>query len=404
MEGGGGGHGRSAPASRAVGTARLPVSGAAAACHAGRACSAAAGAAPQPVAPGPFPAACRGSPSWRPPKRRERPARGWAPAPGGRRPRRTLHGQEGARPPRPPTAQRGLARAGTAWWGSVWMGPARLGVAWPRLGDGQCHMPTVRHGSAWLSTARHGSGGAEGLDVAARSAGRAAATGRTARSGVTQQHQTTGRALRIAAHGVAGQVAAPEPPLLPVACLRVGRAVGSIVPQAPSPACAGSVGTRGSPAQHHEDPGCRGRVYGCGQALPAAAWERPGSRRQGLAGRGAAPGWGKEGGRGPGPHRERGQEPAARVLILICGGRKRGPRSQPDRAPRGGPRPSGALFPAVARPPVPAAGEARRSQDEGAGSRWLRRAMPCRGAGGPEGGGWAGAGSAALGRRSKAPR
>lgn len=48
-----------------------------------------------------------------------------------------------------------------------------------------------------------------------------------------------------------------------------------------------------------------------------------------------------EGGRGPSPDQERGQEPVAQVLILICRGRKCGPCSQPSWAPRGGPRPSG---------------------------------------------------------------
>lgn len=113
-------------------------------------------------------------------------------------------------------------------------------------------------------------------------------------------------------------------------------------------------------------------------------------RGKGLTGAGWA--WlGKEwpragaqgGGRGPSPDQERGQEPAAWVLILICRGRKCGPCSQPSWAPWGGPWPSGCssqhspahpcLLPA--RPtfpergcwkPVPAPG-----RDSGLGGLWV---------------------------------
>lgn len=75
--------------------------------------------------------------------------------------------------------------------------------------------------------------------------------------------------------------------------------------------------------------------------MPATAWERPDWRRLGLAGRGVAPGWGTGGREGAQSQPGAGQEPAPRVLILICHGRKCGPCSQPSWAPWGGPRPSG---------------------------------------------------------------
>lgn len=220
-----------APASQAVGTAWLPVSGVAAACHAGRACSAAAGAAPQPVAPGPFPAACRGSPSWQPPKRREWPAWGWAPVPG-------AVGRAA-----PPWARGGTSptpacrRHSVAWHSMVglgWMGLAWLSVAWHGLAmaSATCHCPP-RLGLAW-----HNSGSTKSHNP------KVIPTSASPRlqlldSHPTQQYQCHPAAWLaarpIAGHGVTGQVAALEMPLLPAPCLQVVRVMGSPFPAVLAP-------------------------------------------------------------------------------------------------------------------------------------------------------------------------
>lgn len=281
-----GSHGRLAltPSSRAVGTARLPVSGAAAACPAGRACSAAAGAAPQPVAPGPFPAACRGSPSWRPPKRRERPARGWAPAPGAAGRTAPPQARGGTSPaPADGTAWLGTGRHGVVGFSFDGPGAAERGLV--RLGDVQCHMPPSS--MAWLAQRgaarcwQHrepGHGGAVCLPLPSPGCRlgcshqmdlppqcHPGALVSPSSTGVTQQHHRDGWALPMAGHGVAGPVAALScMPLLPIPCLQVRRAAGSFFLRAPSPTCTSSMGMCGSPVQHHGDPGChcqQCRVY-----------------------------------------------------------------------------------------------------------------------------------------------
>lgn len=212
-----------APASQAVSTAWLPVSGVAAACHAGRACSAAAGAAPQPVAPGPFPAACRGSPSWQPPKCRERPAWGWAPVPGAVGRAAPPWARGGTSPT--PTCR----RHSVAWHSMVglgWVGLTWLSVAWHGLvvASATCHCPP------WLGMAQfwqHQKPQPRGGTTSASPRLQLLDSYPT----VTQQYQchpTAWLAARaIAEHGVTGQVAAPEMPLLPAPCLQVVRVMGS---------------------------------------------------------------------------------------------------------------------------------------------------------------------------------
>lgn len=176
-----------------------------------------------------------------------------------------LHGQEGARPPRPPTAQRGLAQRGGVRCGWAWRSSVRPGAT-----QG-CPVPraTIRHGLAWLEhgTARlwqhrepgHGSAACPLLP----------SPGCSHRTDIPPRcHPVSPDSRDGVTHGGAGgrrpgcsTGAAAAARTLPVG--REGSTLPlPVFPQPPSPACAGSVGTRGSPAQHGEDTGCQSRVYG----------------------------------------------------------------------------------------------------------------------------------------------